>query len=114
MVFHWDNTPVHTAIIVQDWLTAHSIQALRHPPYLPDLALADFFLFWPMKDELAGITLDHSTLKRSGKGPRETSPLRSSPPASGSGMSATKIVLKWVVAMLRNHKKVFLSITVVD
>jgi hypothetical protein len=90
--FHWDNTPVHSAIIVQDWFTANSVQVLRNPPYLPDLALADFFLFRPMKDELAGITFDHSTLKRSGKGSQETSPLRSSPLASGTGMSATESV----------------------
>jgi hypothetical protein len=23
--FHWDNAPVHTAAIVQDWLAAHNV-----------------------------------------------------------------------------------------
>jgi hypothetical protein len=64
LVFHWDNAPVHTAAIVQDWLASQIVQVLHHPPYLPDLAPADFSLFWRMKDELAGITLDHSILKK--------------------------------------------------
>jgi histone-lysine N-methyltransferase SETMAR len=62
--FHWDNAPVHTAAIVQDWLAAHDVQVLRHLPYSPDLAPADFFLFRCVKDELAGVTLDHSSLKK--------------------------------------------------
>jgi hypothetical protein len=33
--FHWDNVPVHTATIVQDWLTAHSAQVLHRRPYSP-------------------------------------------------------------------------------
>jgi histone-lysine N-methyltransferase SETMAR len=66
--FHWDNAPVHTAAIVQDWLVAHDVQVLRHPPYSPDLAPADFFLFRRVKEELAGITLDHSSLKKEWEG----------------------------------------------
>ncbi len=66
--FHWDNAPVHTAAIIQDWLTAHSVQVLRHPPYSPDLAPADFFLFLPVKTELAGVSLDHNTLKKEWEG----------------------------------------------
>jgi hypothetical protein len=61
--FHWDNAPVHTAAIVQDWLAAHNVQVLRHPPYLPDLAPVDF-LFRRVKDELACVTLDQSSLKK--------------------------------------------------
>jgi hypothetical protein len=41
--FHWDNAQVHTAASVKNWIAAHNIQMLRHPPYLPDLAPADFF-----------------------------------------------------------------------
>ncbi len=51
--FHWDNAPVHTAGDVQDWFAANSIQLLSHPPYSPDLAPADFFLFRRVKEELA-------------------------------------------------------------
>jgi hypothetical protein len=43
--FHWYNALVHMAAVVQEWFTAHNIQQLEHPPYSPNLALADFFLF---------------------------------------------------------------------
>jgi hypothetical protein len=36
---------------------------LQHPPYSPDLALADFFLFRRVKEALAGTTLDQDSLK---------------------------------------------------
>jgi histone-lysine N-methyltransferase SETMAR len=61
--FHWDNAPIHTAAVVQHWFAAHSIQRLEHPPYSPDLAPADFFLFKRVKEELAGQSLDEGTLK---------------------------------------------------
>ncbi len=66
--FHWDNAPVHTAAIVQDWLVTHDVQVLRNLPYSPDLVPADFFLFRRVKEELAGVTLDHSTLKKEWEG----------------------------------------------
>ena len=62
--FHWDNAPVHTTAIVQDWFTAHAIQLLDQPPYSPDLAPADFFLFKKVKEELAGLTLTQQSLKK--------------------------------------------------
>ncbi len=61
--FHWDYGSVHMAAVVQDWFAAHNIQRLEHPPYSPDLAPADFFLFRRVKEELAGKTLDKGTLK---------------------------------------------------
>ena len=60
---HWDNAPVHTAAIVQDWLAARGIQVLHHPSYLLDLAPADFLLFPKLKKELAGCTLTSRTFK---------------------------------------------------
>jgi hypothetical protein len=51
------------AAVVQHWFAAHSIQWLKHPPYLLDLALADFFLFKRVKKKLAGKSLDEGTLK---------------------------------------------------
>jgi histone-lysine N-methyltransferase SETMAR len=61
--FQWDNTPVHTAASMKEWLAAKGIQLLQHPPYSPDLALADFFLFRRVKEALAGTTLDQDSLK---------------------------------------------------
>ncbi len=59
--FHWDNAPFHTA-------GANSIQLLQHPHYSPDLALANFFLFRRVKEELAGIRLTPETIKTSCEG----------------------------------------------
>ena len=42
---HWDNAPVHSAAVVQQFLANQSIKTIAHPPYSPDLAPADFFLF---------------------------------------------------------------------
>jgi [histone H3]-lysine36 N-dimethyltransferase SETMAR len=54
---HWDNARVHSAKAVQDYLTKRGVKVIEHPPYSPDLAPADFFLFPTLKKELAGITL---------------------------------------------------------
>jgi [histone H3]-lysine36 N-dimethyltransferase SETMAR len=54
---HWDNAPAHTAAVVQDFLAAKAIRTIAHPPYSPDLAPADFFLFPRVKKELAGVSL---------------------------------------------------------
>ena len=62
-VFHWDNAPVHTAAVVKEWFAAKAIRLLEHPPYLPDLVPADFFLFPRVKEALAGHTLTSSSLK---------------------------------------------------
>ncbi len=42
---HWDNALVHTAATVADFLAAKGVKTVPHPPYSPDLAPADFFLF---------------------------------------------------------------------
>jgi histone-lysine N-methyltransferase SETMAR len=62
--FHWDNAPVHTAAAVKNWFAAHGVQRLEHSPYSPDLAPADYFLFRRVKEELAGLSLDASSLKK--------------------------------------------------
>ena len=62
-VFHWDNAPVHTAAVVAEWFAANNIQRLAHPPYSPDLAPADFFLFPHVKEQLAGLTLTADGVK---------------------------------------------------
>ena len=61
--FHWDNAPVHTAATVKNWLAAGGVQMLEHPPYSPDLAPADFFLFPKLKKELAGRHLSKDDFK---------------------------------------------------
>ena len=43
--FHQDNAPVHNSILVTDYLTKMGIKTVPHPPYSPDLAPCDFWLF---------------------------------------------------------------------
>ena len=39
---HWDNAPVHTAMVILEFLAKKSIKLLSHPPYSPDLTPADY------------------------------------------------------------------------
>ena len=43
--FHQDNAPVHNSILVTDYLTKMGIKKVPQPPYSPDLAPCDFWLF---------------------------------------------------------------------
>ena len=43
--FHQDNTLVHNSIFVTDYLIKIGIETVRHPPYCPDVAPGDFWLF---------------------------------------------------------------------
>ena len=65
---HWDNAPVHSAAVGQDWLAARGVQVIEHPPYLPDLAPTDFFLFLKVKSVLVGKTLTVQTFKKEWEG----------------------------------------------
>ena len=56
--FHWDNAPVHTATVTVDFLAKRDIRLIAHPPYSPDLAPADFFLFPKAKELLGGTRVD--------------------------------------------------------
>ena len=39
---HWDNAPVHTAMVILEFLAKKRIKLLSHPPYSPDLTPADY------------------------------------------------------------------------
>ena len=43
--FHEDNAPVHNSILVTDYLSKMGIKTVPQPPYSPDLAPCDFWLF---------------------------------------------------------------------
>ena len=49
-----DNAPAHTSAIVTAFLKKEKVTVLPHPPYSPDLAPCDFFLFPKLKAFLAG------------------------------------------------------------
>ena len=52
--FHQDNAPVHNFILVTDYLTKMGIKRVPPPPYSPDLAPCDFWLFPKLKEKLRG------------------------------------------------------------
>ena len=47
--FYLDNSPVHNSILVTDHLTKMGIKTVPHPPYSPDLAPCDFWLFTKLR-----------------------------------------------------------------
>ena len=52
--FHQDNALVHNSILVTDYLTKMGIKTVPRPPYSPDLARCDFWLFPKLKENLRG------------------------------------------------------------
>ena len=40
-----DNAPAHWSVLVKDFLAKNNVTMLEHPPYSPDLAVVDFYLF---------------------------------------------------------------------
>ena len=53
-ILHLDNPPAHSALSVKRFLAKYSIPVLDHPPYSPDLAPCDFYLFPKVKSALKG------------------------------------------------------------
>lgn len=54
VLFHHDNAPAHTSAVATAKLVELHYELLPHPPYSPDLAPCDFFLFPNLKKSLAG------------------------------------------------------------
>jgi len=52
--FHHDSATVHTALSVQQLVANNNMTVTTHPPYSPDLAPCDFFLFPRMKSRMNG------------------------------------------------------------
>ncbi|UYV76850.1 hypothetical protein LAZ67_14002195, partial [Cordylochernes scorpioides] len=53
-ILHHDNTPAETALKISKFLQDHSTSVFPQPPYSPDLAPCDFFLFGKLKKKLKG------------------------------------------------------------
>ena len=49
-----NNAPSHNAAIVKKFLANRNVAVPHHPPYSPDLAPADYFLFPKLKFSLKG------------------------------------------------------------
>ena len=46
---HHDNTTAHSSNLLQQFLVKHKILQLRQPPYSPDIASCDFWMFPKLK-----------------------------------------------------------------
>jgi hypothetical protein len=55
---HFDNAPIHNTNLVAECLERRKLTRMSHPPYSPDLAPCDFFLFGYLKGKLAGQSFD--------------------------------------------------------
>jgi histone-lysine N-methyltransferase SETMAR len=53
-ILHQDNAPAHNALSVKQFLANDNITVLEHPPYSPDLAPCDLYLFPKIKSVLKG------------------------------------------------------------
>ncbi len=63
-VIHDDNAPAHRRDVVTNWVNSKHFRTMNHPPYSPDLAPADFWLFPTLKKLLRGIRFpDLNTLE---------------------------------------------------
>jgi histone-lysine N-methyltransferase SETMAR len=54
IILHHDNASSHTSAATTTYLTGQNVELMGHPPYSPDLAPNDFFLFPHIKNKLRG------------------------------------------------------------
>jgi histone-lysine N-methyltransferase SETMAR len=57
---HWDNARPHISTQTMDLFAALEIATLPHPPYSPDIAPCDLYLFGYLKHCLRGLTFPDS------------------------------------------------------
>jgi len=57
-VLHHDNAPAHSSFLVHNYMVKNETTVVPQPPYPPDLAPADFFLFPKLKSTLKGRRFD--------------------------------------------------------
>jgi hypothetical protein len=51
-ILQHDNAPAHDALRVREFLAKNSIRKMDHPPYSPELAPCNFWLFQKLKNAL--------------------------------------------------------------
>jgi len=49
------NAPAQVSLLISSYLAKHETSIVPHPPYSPDLAPADFFLFPKLKTALKNV-----------------------------------------------------------
>lgn len=60
ITLHHDNAPEHTALATREFVAAEGVQLMSYPPYSPDLAPYDFFVFPHVKSQLLWKRYDSS------------------------------------------------------
>jgi len=53
-MLHHGNAPAHASLLIRSYMAKHQTSVVPHPPYTPDLAPADFYLFPKLKTTLKG------------------------------------------------------------
>ena len=77
-IFHHDNAPSYFSLIVTEFLAKNETKVIAQPPYSPDLASCDFFLFTKLKYPLLGMrhesieAIERNSLKELKAIPAET------------------------------------------
>ena len=54
VLLHQDNAPAHKSLVAMSAVHDRGFELIDHPPYSPDLASSDYFLFPNLKKHLAG------------------------------------------------------------
>ena len=54
IILHYDNAKPHTSRKVFEYLESHNMEKAPQPPFSPDIAPSDFYLFEYVKDQLKG------------------------------------------------------------
>lgn len=57
-LLHHDNAPCHTSLLIRQFLADKNIPVCPQPPYSPDVAPSDFWLFPKLKTTLKGRRFD--------------------------------------------------------
>ena len=55
---HHDNEPIHTSLVVREFLTKNNMNTVPCPAYSPDLAPSDFYVFPKMKLRFKGLRFE--------------------------------------------------------
>ena len=56
--FHHDNATPHKSLATRQKLLRHGWEVMLHPPYSPDLAPSDYYLFRSLQNSLNGKTFN--------------------------------------------------------
>jgi hypothetical protein len=54
VMLHFNHGPIHCTGTVPDRMAAAELERMEHPPYSPDLASCNFFVFGSVKGKLVG------------------------------------------------------------